>query len=156
MKKIAILAAVAAVSAIAVPASAAQLVRISLTGKSAAQIDAEIRAAATTVCAERNAVASLDCVNGTISDANRQLAAITKARTTKTVARREDLTVVRVSLKGKSADQIETDIKLAAETVCKAANASGSMADYRTCVGYAVRSAKAQLQAANVASRQDA
>lgn len=156
MKKIAILAAVAAVSAIAVPASAAQLVRISLAGKSAAQIDAEIRAAAQSVCTDRKAVASADCVSGTISDANRQLAALSKDRATKTVARREDLTVVRVSLKGKSAEQINADIKVAAETVCKATNGSHSLADYRACVGYAVRSAKAQLQAAAVASRQDA
>jgi hypothetical protein len=156
MKKFAILAAVAAVSAVAVPASAAQLVRISLVDKSTAQIDAEIRAAAQTVCTERKGVVSTDCVNGSISDANRQLAAITKTRGAKPATRREDLTVMRVSLKGKSADQIHADIQLAAETVCKAANASSSRADYRACVGFAVRSAKAQLQAANVASRQDA
>jgi hypothetical protein len=156
MKKFAILAAVAAVSAVAVPASAAQLVRVSLAGKSAAQIDADIRAAATTVCTDRKAGVSDDCVTGTISDANRQLAAIFKARTTKTVARHEDLTVVRVSLKGKSADQINAEIKVAAETVCKATNGSGNLSDYRACVGYAVRSAKAQLEAANVSSRRDA
>ncbi len=156
MKKIAILAAVAAVSAVAVPASAAQLVRISLIGKSAAQIDAEIRAAATTVCTDRKGVASQDCVTGTISDANRQLAGMSKVRSAKPVARRDDLTVVRVSLKGKSADQINADIKVAAETVCKATSGSRNLADYRACVGYAVRSAKAQLQAAAAASRQDA
>jgi UrcA family protein len=66
------------------------------------------------------------------------------------------VTVVRVSLKGKSADQINAEIKLAAETVCKAANSSGNRADFRACVGGAVRSAKAQLQAANVSSRRDA
>jgi hypothetical protein len=150
MKKIAILAAVAAVSAVAVPASAAQLIRISLVDKSTAQIDA------LTVCTDRKADVSDECVTGAIGAANRQLAAITKARATKTAAPRQDLTVVRVSLKGKSADQIDADIKLAAQTVCKATNGVGSMADYRACVGYAVRSAKAQLQAAAVASRQDA
>lgn len=155
MKKFAILAAVAAVSAIAVPASAAQLVRISLADKSTAQIDAEIRAAATSVCTDRKAVVSDDCVSVTISDANRQLSAIAKARVTKTVARREAVTVMRVSLKGKSAEQIDADIKLAAETVCKAANA-GSRADIRACVGGTIRSAKAQLQAMTVSSRQDA
>jgi len=62
---------------------------------------------------------------------------------------------MRVSLKGKSAQQIDAEIKLAAETVCKAAN-SISRADYRACVGGAVRSAKAQLQAMNVSGRQDA
>ena len=71
MKKFAILAAIAAVSAIAVPASAAQLVRVSLVNKSAAQIDAEIRAAATTVCADLKASASAGCVTDAISNANR-------------------------------------------------------------------------------------
>jgi hypothetical protein len=156
MKKFAILAAVAAVSAIAVPASAAQLVRVSLVNKSTAQIDADIRAAATTVCTDRKGVVSDDCMTGTVSDANRQLAAISKARATKTVAPRQDLTVVRVSLKGKSAEQINADIKLAAESVCKAANGASNLSDFRACVGYAVRSAKAQLEAANVSSRRDA
>ncbi|MFZ0270016.1 hypothetical protein [Caulobacter sp.] len=155
MKKFAILAAVAAVSAVAVPASAAQLVRVSLTGKATAQIDAEIRAAAQTVCTDRKGVVSDDCITGTINDANRQLAAIFRARTTKTVARRENLTVMRVSLKGKSADQIQTEIKLAAETVCKATNPI-TASDYRACVGSAIRSAKAQLQASTVSRRQDA
>lgn len=154
MKKFAILAAVAAVSAVAVPASAAQLVRISLVGKSTAQIDAEIRAAAQTVCTDRKAGVSTDCLSGTINDANRQLAAITKARSAKPAARRQDLTVMRVSLKGKSADQIQTEIKLAAETVCKATNPI-TASDYRACVGAALRSAKAQLQASAVSSRQD-
>ena len=156
MKKFAILAAVAAVSAVAVPASAAQLVRISLADKSTAQIDAEIRAAATSVCTDRKAVASAECVTITIADGNRQLNAIAKAHVTKTVARREAVTVMRISLKGKSAEQINADIKLAAETVCKAANTSGSRAEIRACVGGTVRSAKAQLQALTASSRQDA
>ena len=64
--------------------------------------------------------------------------------------------LVRVSLKGKSAEQINADIKIAAETVCKAANGVSNRADYTACVGYAVRSAKAQLEAANVSSGRDA
>lgn len=155
MKKFAVLAAVAAVSAVAVPASAAQLIRISLADKSTAQIDAEIAAAAQAVCTNRQTAVSDLCVSGAISDANRQLAAITRARGAKAVARREAVTVVRVSLKGKSADQIDADIKLAAQAVCKAAN-SGNRADYRACVGGTIRSAKARLQAAAAASRQDA
>ncbi|KQY30108.1 hypothetical protein ASD21_13465 [Caulobacter sp. Root1455] len=156
MKKFAILAAVAAVSAVAVPASAAQLVRISLAGKSTAQIDAEIRAAAQTVCTDRKAVVSNACVISTIGDAQRQLNGVIQTRTVKTAVRSEAVTVIRVSLKGKSADQINADIKLAAEAVCKAANSSGSRADIRACVGGTVRSAKAQLQAATVSNRQDA
>ena len=154
MKKFVILAAVAAVSAVAVPASAAQLVRISLADKPAAQIDAEIRAAAEAVCTDRKAVVSNECVTVTISDANRQLSAIAKARTTKTVARREAVTVVRISLKGKSADQINADIKLAAETVCKAANSN--RADVRACMGVTIRSAKAQMQAMAVSGKTEA
>lgn len=153
MKKFVILSAIAALSAVAVPASAAQLVRISLADKSTAQIDAEIRAAAHTVCVDRKTVVSDACVIDAVSDANRQLTAIVKARSTKIVARRENLTVMRVSLKGKSAEQINADIKLAAEAVCKAANTN--RADVRTCVGGTVRSAKAQLQAMTASSRQD-
>jgi hypothetical protein len=156
MKKIAILAAVAAVSAVAVPASAAQLVRISLVDKSTTQIDAEIRAAAQTVCTDRKAVVSSDCIEGTILDANRQLNTIMKARGAKPAARAQAVNVVRVSLKGKSVEQINADIKLAAETVCKAVNGSSSRIEYQACVGGAIRSAKAQLQAANASSRRDA
>ena len=158
MKKFAILAALVATSAaFAVPASAAQLVRISLADKSTAQIDAEIKAAAQTVCADRATAPSTECVTGAISDANRQLSGIIKARgVTKTAFRREALTVVRVSLKGKSASQIDADIKIAAETVCKAANRGVDRSNYRTCVGGAVRSAKAQLQAMTTSTKQDA
>ncbi|CAN5583318.1 hypothetical protein BH10PSE4_BH10PSE4_01320 [soil metagenome] len=158
MKKFAILAALVATSAsFAVPASAAsavQLVRISLADKSTAQLDAEIKAAAQTVCATAT---STDCVTGAISDANRQLSGIVKARgASKTAYRREALTIVRVSLKGKSASQIDADIKIAAETVCKAANRGVDRSNYRTCVGGAVRSAKAQLQAMTTSTKQDA
>jgi enamine deaminase RidA (YjgF/YER057c/UK114 family) len=156
LNKFAIAAVIAAVSAVAVPASAAQLVRVKLADKSTTQIATEIRAAAEAVCTDRKAVVSAECVTVTVNDANRQLAGILKARAGQPVARREALTVVRVSLKGKSVEQINADIKLAAESVCRAANTSGSRADFRACVGGTVRSAKAQLQAMIVASRQDA
>lgn len=155
MNKFAILAAFAAVSAVAAPASAAQLVRIPLADKSTAQIDAEIRIAAETVCASRKAVASTACIDATIADATRQLAGIVKARSTQAPARREALTVVRISLKDKSAQQIQADIRQAAETVCKASNPA-SHNDYRACVGGTVRSAKAQLQAMTVSAKTEA
>lgn len=156
MNKFAVLAAIATVSAaIAAPACAADLVRISLANKSASQIDAEISAAAVAVCGNRSGV-SRACVDAAASDARRQLSGIMKARSPKTNVRAEALTVVRVSLKGKSADQINAEIKVAAETVCKAANRNGSNADIRACVGGTVRSAKAQLQAMTVSGRQDA
>ncbi len=155
MKKFAFLAAVAAVSAVAAPASAAHLVRISLADKSTAQIDAEIRAAAQSVCTDRKPSDSTECVAAAISSANRQLNGIIKARSAQTPTRREALTVMRVSLKGKSADQIHADIKRAAETVCWASKPA-SQIDYRACVGGAVRSAKAQLQAAAVSAKTEA
>jgi hypothetical protein len=155
LKKFAILAAIAAVSAVAAPASAAQLVRISLAHKPAAQIDAEIRAAAQAVCADRKAVASDACVTATVNDANRQLSGLIKARASKPAARRDALTVVRISLKDKSAQQIQADIKLAAQTVCKASNPANNV-DYRACVGGTVRSAKAQLQAMAVSAKTEA
>ena len=155
MNKFAVLAALATVSAaIAAPACAADLVRISLTNKSASQIDSEITAAAVAVCTNRSGVSRI-CVDAAASDARRQLSGIIKARSPKT-ARAEALTVVRVSLKGKSADQIAAEIKVAAETVCKAADRNATRADFRACVGGTVRSAKAQLQAMATPAKQQA
>lgn len=157
MKKFAILAALIATSAaFAVPASAAQLVRISLANKSTAQIDAEIKAAALAVCTDRQAVVSASCVDVTIGDANRQLNSIIRARTAKIAPRREIPNLVRVSLKGKSANQIDADIKVAAETVCRVETRGMTRGEFRACVGGSVRSAKAQLQAMTVSTQQDA
>jgi hypothetical protein len=156
LKKFAILAALVATSAaFAAPANAAHLVRISLADKSTAQIDAEIRAAAQAVCADREPSDSVECVASAIGGANRQLSGIIKARANQAPARRETLTIMRVSLKGKSTDQIHADIKRAAETVCWASKPANPV-DYRACVGGAVRSAKAQLQAATVSAKTEA
>ena len=152
MNKFVALAALATVSAaIAAPASAATLVRISLANKSDAQISSEIQTAAQNVCAAEKS--GRECVDGTVRDATRQLNSIVKARTSKVAARQEAISVVRVSLKGKTTEQIHAEIKIAAETVCKA-NKTGyiNRADYQACVGGAVRSAKHQLQALNVRS----
>lgn len=149
MNKFVALAALATVSAaIAAPASAATLVRVSLANKSDAQISSEIQAAAQTVCAAEKATGR-DCVEGTIRDANRQLTMIKARSTSKVAARHEAISVVRVSLKGKTTEQIHAEIKIAAETVCKAGKGFVNRADYQACVGGAVRSAKAQLQALN-------
>jgi hypothetical protein len=80
------LAAVAAF-AVAAPASAASTaqVRISLTGKSAAQIDAEIAQAARSVCLRETAFESLindaygRCVRATVKTAQAKLAAVQSA-----------------------------------------------------------------------------
>lgn len=154
MNKFVALAALATVSAaIAAPASAATLVRVSLANKSDAQISSEIQAAAQTVCAAEKA--GRDCVETTVRDATRQLNSIIKARspaTSKAAARQEMISVVRVSLKGKTTEQIHAEIKIAAETVCKAGKGYVNRSEYQACVGGAVRSAKHQLQALNVRS----
>jgi hypothetical protein len=153
MKTFAALAAVAAVCAIAAPASAATFVRIPVAQKTTAQLDAEIQAAAQSVCAAEHSASVQDCVTGTLLDANRQLTGILKARTSpKAPARAEAVTVVRVSLKGKTLDQVHAEIRQAAQTVCKSARDNFSSVAYSACVTDAVRSAKAQLQAANVRS----
>jgi hypothetical protein len=153
LNKFVALAALATVSAaIAAPASAATLVRVQLANKSDAQISSEIQTAAETVCtAEKSS--GRECVESTVRDATRQLNSIIKARSTsKVAARQEAISVVRVSLKGKTTEQIHAEIKIAAQTVCKAGKGYISRTDYQACVGGAVRSAKAQLQAMNVRS----
>jgi UrcA family protein len=155
LNKFVALAALATVSAaIAAPASAATLVRVQLANKSDAQISSEIQAAAQTVCAAEKA-SGRECVESTVRDATRQLNNIIKARspaTSKAAARQEMISVVRVSLKGKTTEQIHAEIKIAAETVCKSTKTGFiNRADYEACVGGAVRSAKAQLQAFNSA-----
>ena len=148
LKKFAALAALVTISAaIAAPASAATLVRVALTGKSDAQITAEISAAAQTVCAGEKSVFAAACIETTTRDANRQLTSLIKARSTSTPARRESVSVVRVSLKGKSTDQIHAEIKTAAQAVCKASKDFANRNEYQACVGGTVRAAKAQLQA---------
>lgn len=155
MNKFVALAALATVSAaIAAPASAATLVRVQLANKSDAQISSEIQAAAQTVCAAEKS-SGRECVESTVRDATRQLNSIIKARspsTSKAAARQEMISVVRVSLKGKTTEQIHAEIKIAAETVCKAGKGYVNRSEYQACVGGAVRSAKHQLQALNVRS----
>jgi hypothetical protein len=155
LNKFVALAALATVSAaIAAPASAATLVRVQLANKSDAQITSEIQAAAQTVCAAEKS-SGRECVESTVRDATRQLNSIIKARspsTSKAAARQEMISVVRVSLKGKTTEQIHAEIKIAAETVCKAGKGYVNRSEYQACVGGAVRSAKHQLQALNVRS----
>ncbi len=78
MKKLVTLAAAAAVLAIAAPASASEI-RVSVAGKSAAQLNAEIDAAARTVC-KRDASSSVafatafkSCYRASLADAKSQL-----------------------------------------------------------------------------------
>ncbi|MDP3745842.1 MAG: hypothetical protein Q8Q88_02230 [Phenylobacterium sp.] len=152
--KFTVLAASSVLAAlIAAPASAADIrvssaptpvVRIALAGKSDAQISAEIKAAATTVCGQ----AASDCAAAAIRDANTQLASINRAhaRAANAAQRidvvRDDPKSVRVPVTGRSLVQINTDIDAAAKAVCKGQAGTA----YRSCVTGATRSAKAQLQ----------
>jgi hypothetical protein len=148
MLKFAAFAALATASVLAAaPASAAdtgvRIVRISVAGKSPSQIEADIRTAAATVCGNADA----DCVAAAIGNAHRQLAALT-ARNQAPNSMRVDMLAngvyaVRVSLKGKSTEQVQTDIRAAAVAVCKPANL-GHL-DYSECVSSAARTAEEQL-----------
>jgi hypothetical protein len=144
MKTFAAFAALAIVAAIAAPASAkTNEVRVSLTGKNSVQIENEIKTAATTVCG----VSDVTCIDNALMVAHRQLASIMRARDTGKPAAVETVSVVRISLKGKTQTQIHAEIRTAAQTVCKAERPNFSVVGYSSCVAETVRAAKAQLQA---------
>jgi len=157
MNKFAALAvAFAASTLMAAPASAADLrvsspanpsVRISVAGKSSAQMTAEIKAAAISVCSNGQGLDNT-CLSDAIQDANSQLGALTAAHriaaSTNVRVSREGPTSVRVSLKGKTPSQVDTDITAAAHAVCKESSIGNS--DYLSCVTAAVDDAKVQLR----------
>ena len=146
MKTFAAFAALA-IAAVAVPASAKTAeVRVSIAGKTSVQIENEIKAAAEIVCAESSKLAAQDCIDGAKMSAHRQLASILRAREAGKTSAVETVSVVRISLKGKTRDQIHAEIRTAAATVCKA-QTRYSVAGYQACVTDTVRAAKAQLQA---------
>jgi hypothetical protein len=139
-----------AVCAIAAPAMAADLhvanstasiVRITLANKAPTQLTREIQAAAELVCADGNA--SMNCVQDTIADANRQVHELTKGRPgfTKIEVARNDPTSISISLAGKSAAQVKQEIDVAATNVCR--NEVGT--DFRECVAGAVADAEHRL-----------
>lgn len=152
MKTFAALAALAIAATVAAPASAkTKEVRVSIAGKNSVEIQNEIKAAAAAVCAPNGKLAAEDCVEGAITSANRQLAMIVRARDTGKALPTETVSVVRISLKGKTRDQIHSEIRVAAQTVCKA-QPRFSVSNYQSCVTDTVRAAKAQLQARNGAA----
>jgi hypothetical protein len=123
--KVATLAAIFAVSALAsAPAVAGDLrvsshenpvVRIPVAGKTAEALKIEISTAAETVCG-RPDTAKNGCVSVAVRDANRQLKAINRAHDVaagRVEVARNDPTTIRVSLTGKTAAQIDTDIDAA-------------------------------------------
>ena len=156
MKFAALAVAFAASTLMVAPASAADLrvsspanpsVRISVQGKSAAQMTAEIKAAAISVCSNSQGLDN-NCVSEAIRDANGQWNAIGAAHyvaaSTNVRVSREGPASIRVSLQGKTPDQVDTDIAAAAHVVCKVESTGGS--DYLSCVAAAVDDAKAQLR----------
>jgi hypothetical protein len=157
MNKITALTAALSVSAIFIaPAHAADLhvsspaesvVRISVLGKTPAQLAAAIQGAAETVCLD-HAIEDTMCVTDAVADANSQLAAInalhrTSAATSLSVIRGGP-TTIRIALNGKTDVQVDTEISTAAHTVCE--NASADRADYDNCVDAAISDARYQLQ----------
>ena len=166
MIKFAALSAIAIAAALtAVPAAAATpdlrvspqgaVVRVSLAGKTSAQVDAEIKAGANTVCAKNNLRGETlrSCVIDSIRDATGQLNRIVSANPTlasakpaKLLVSREDKSVIRVAIAGKSDTQLSSEIAAAAETVCKVSTGATAGASFRACVNGAVRDANAQLR----------
>jgi len=145
MKTLAAFAALAIAAVVAAPAGAktANEVRVSITGKNSVQIENEIKTAAASVCG----ASDVACVESATMNAHRQLASIMRARDTGKPAAVETVSVVRISLKGKTQDQIHAEIRTAAHTVCKAERPNFSVVSYSACVAETVRAAKAQLQA---------
>ena len=148
MKTFAAFAALAIAAVVAAPAGAktANEVRVSITGKNSVQIENEIKAAADSVCAADAKVATQDCIDGAMMSAHRQLSMIMRARDAGKAMKVEAVSVVRISLKGKTLDQIHAEIRTAAATVCRA-QPNFSAVSYQACVTDTVRAAKAQLQA---------
>lgn len=149
MKTFAAFAALAIAAAVAAPAgakTATSEIRVSIAGKNSVQIENEIKTAAAAVCADSAKANAQDCIDGATNSAHRQLASLLRARDAGKAFANETVSVVRISLKGKSRDQIHAEIRAAAATVCKA-QPNFSVVSYQACVTDTVRAAKAQLQA---------
>ena len=147
MKTFAAFAALAIAAAVAAPAGAApNEVRVSHANKNSLQLDTEIKAAAASVCSTVTKTQIDDCVDGALMSAHRQLASILRARDAGKTQVAQSVSVVRISVKGKTVDQLHAEIRTAAQTVCKA-QPNFSVVTYQACVTDTVRSAKAQLQA---------
>ncbi len=147
MKTFAAFAALAIAAAIAAPAGAAtNEVRVSISNKTSVQLETEIKTAAASVCSTVTKTQIDDCVQGAVMSAHRQLASILRAREAGKTQVAESVSVVRISVKGKTVDQLHAEIRTAAQTVCKA-QPNFSVVTYQACVTDTVRAAKAQLQA---------
>ena len=154
IKSIAIAALLSATALVASPASAATLkisspddamVRISIAGTSPAQLSSEIKAAAQSVCADKDGF-DAECAQDAMADANDQLSMIAAGHrvATNVSVTRDGPESIRISLKDKSMSQIGKDIETAANTVCAGSNFSKP--DLQACVEAAVSDARFQLR----------
>ncbi len=159
MTKLSTLAAVLAVSAaFAAPALAGDLrvanpsettVRIPVAGKSSAQLELEIKAAAAAVCIAAGASES-GCVDEAVRSAHAQLAALTAAgpqavqHYAKLDVVRGDQTSVHVKVAGKTAAELQGELKQAAAKVCEVNTVDS--AEYSYCVSAALADAQRQLR----------
>jgi hypothetical protein len=140
---IAVLAGAAGAADLRVSSPTNPTVRIAVAGKSASQLDTEIKAAANFVCG-----AEAECVTEAIQDANGQLRYLASLAHRSPAANlqveRGGPTTIRVSLTNKSAATIRAEIQDAAQKVCKAANEPTG--DLFVCVDAAVADATQQLR----------
>jgi hypothetical protein len=146
----ALIAAPAGAQTVSVARDAAPVVRIALAGKSDAQINDEITAAAAKVC---GGAAGGDCFYETLLDAKSQFYAFIHAHqpVAKLAAAPTGAGLVRVSLAGKSPAEIDAAIREAAQKVCKAA--STDPIDFADCVTTATDDANAQRQQLSKAAK---
>ncbi len=149
MKKLlALTALLTASAAIATSASAAPLARISLTDKSDAQIHAEVKAAARAVC-KADKTSDPECVENTIRDTKLQL--VRTRNSWRPAADREAGPTIRISVSGKSDQQLTAEIKLATQAVCKSSNSRLTSLEHQDCINSATSFAKTQMIALNTA-----
>jgi hypothetical protein len=155
MLKTTLVAVLMATSAlVAAPAGAADLrvsspattsVHIAVVGKSADQLAIEIKLAATTVCTDRDGLDG-GCYTQAVADANDQLDSINQSHRSLASANlnveRDGPDTIHVSVKGKTAAQLDAEIASAARTVCS----RDAGPDFAVCVDDATRDAKAQLR----------
>jgi len=116
----------------------ARQIRISTANKAAAEVKAEIKVAAKTVCEGLGG----DCAERASLNAHRQFARLQRVNTAapKPAARP---TTIRIALAGKSQAQVRAEIRAAAQEVC--ANTNAGVGGLQACVSRAVADATQQL-----------
>jgi hypothetical protein len=121
-------------------------VRVPVAGKSAAQVQHDILAAAHEVCARLDA----DCRDQAAANAMQQYWTLThrsasRADAAFASAQADGPTTIRVRVAGKSPEAVEAAIQTAAGKVCAAATGGDSDSALRSCVEDAVSDARRQL-----------